>query len=173
MPVREATPADLDGLVALENLCFTADRLSRRSFARLIGGPTASFRVVRRAGRMVGSALLLFRAGSGIARLYSVAVDPGHRGSGLGALLVGDCEATALARGRAILRLEVRADNAAAIRLYERLGYGRIGRYRRYYADKTDAIRFEKRLEALGGAETPATFPVRGDRRAAIVVRKR
>jgi ribosomal protein S18 acetylase RimI-like enzyme len=33
-----------------------------------------------------------------------------------------------------------------AIRLYEHLGYRRIGEYVRYYADGTDALRFEKPL---------------------------
>lgn len=155
MSVRDATPADLDGLVALENRCFAADRLSRRSFRKLIGSPTAALRLVARAGRIAGYALLFFRAGSGVGRLYSVAVDPDHRGTGLGALLIGDCETAAHARGSRSLRLEVREDNAGAIRLYRRLGYEPIGRYPRYYADKTDALRFEKRLrEAAKPAPT-------------------
>jgi ribosomal protein S18 acetylase RimI-like enzyme len=153
MSVRDATPADLDGLVALENRCFEADRLSRRSFRKLIGSPTASLRLVARAGRIAGYTLLFFRAGSDVARLYSVAVDPVDRGTGLGPLLLADCETTARARGLRLLRLEVREDNAGAIRLYERLGYHPIGRYPDYYADNTDALRFEKRLRE---AVTPA-----------------
>jgi ribosomal protein S18 acetylase RimI-like enzyme len=155
-PVRDATPADLDGLVGLENRCFEADRLSRRSFRKLIGSSTASLRLATRAGRVAAYALLFFRAGSDVARLYSVAVDPAHRGAGLGPLLLADCEATARARGLGLLRLEVREDNAGAIRLYERLGYEPIGRYPRYYADRTDALRFEKRLRE---AATPAPTP--------------
>jgi hypothetical protein len=54
-----------------------------------------------------------------------------------------------------ILRLEVREDNAGAIRLYQHHGYRRIGRYLNYYADQTDALRFEKRLR---GADTPTTI---------------
>jgi ribosomal protein S18 acetylase RimI-like enzyme len=153
MPVRDATPADLDGLVALENRCFAGDKLSRRSFRKLTGSPTASLRLVTRAGRIAGYALLFFRATSDLARLYSVAVDPVERGTGLGALLVEDCEGVARRRGLKAVRLEVREDNAAAIRLYDRLGYRPIGRYPAYYADKTDALRFEKRLR---GSDTPA-----------------
>jgi ribosomal protein S18 acetylase RimI-like enzyme len=154
MSVRDATPADLDGLVALENCCFAADRLSRRSFQKLIGSPTASLRLAARAGQIAGYALLFFRAASDVARLYSVAVDPAHRGTGLGLLLLEDGEATARARGLRLLRLEVREDNAGAIRLYERLGYTPIGRYSAYYADKTDALRFEKRLREAKPAPT-------------------
>ena len=152
--VRDATPADLDGLVELENRCFDTDRLSRRSFRKLIDSPTAACRVADAAGRIVGYGLLLFRSGTGLARLYSIAVDPDRRGGGLGARLLADCDALAFDRDRIILRLEVRADNAGAIELYRRLGYRAIGRYLHYYADQTDALRLEKRLR---GADTPVT----------------
>lgn len=152
--IRDATPDDLDGLVALEHLCFEADRISRRSFRKLIESPTATCRLAIRAGVFVGYTLTLFRAGTGLARLYSIAVHPGERKSGLGALLMADAERQAFDHDRVLLRLEVREDNQPAIRLYRRLGYRRFGRYLHYYADKTDALRFEKLLR---GPDTPAT----------------
>src|SRR5690554_5084488 len=36
---RNATPADLDDLIALEERCFRDDRISRRSFRRFIDMP--------------------------------------------------------------------------------------------------------------------------------------
>lgn len=152
--IRDATPADLDGLVELENRCFDADRVSRRSFRKLIDSPTAACRVAISAGRLVGYTLLLFRSGTGLARLYSIAVHPDARGGGLGAKLLADGESQAFERDRIILRLEVREDNEDAIRLYQRRGYRPIGRYLHYYADQTDALRFEKFLR---GADTPVT----------------
>jgi ribosomal-protein-alanine acetyltransferase len=158
LPLRDAAPADLDGLVELEAACFDGDRLSRRSFRKLIGSSTAACRVVAAAGgRIVGYALLLFRSGTGLARLYSIAVHPAQRGTGLGVLLLKDSEAVSFDRDRVILRLEVREDNAEAIRLYERHGYRRIGRYLNYYADRTAALRFEKRLR--GASTPPPTVP--------------
>ena len=47
---------------------------------------------------------------------------------------------------RAYLRLEVRKDNHAAIRLYQSLGYRRLGEHPDYYDDHMDAWRFEKSL---------------------------
>jgi hypothetical protein len=44
------------------------------------------------------------------------------------------------------MRLEVRIDNVAAIGLYRALGYREIGRIPDYYADHTDALRFERAL---------------------------
>jgi [ribosomal protein S18]-alanine N-acetyltransferase len=40
----------------------------------------------------------------------------------------------------------VRQDNAAAIRLYERRGYRRIGAYAAFYEDGADAWRYQKDL---------------------------
>ncbi|ODT21137.1 MAG: GNAT family N-acetyltransferase [Kaistia sp. SCN 65-12] len=153
--VRPAGIADLDGLVAIEALCFETDRIARRSFRKLVEAPTAAITVASLPdGAIVGYALLLFRAGTGMARLYSIAVHPGMRGGGIGAALMAEAEAVAFARDRFLLRLEVREDNAGGIRLYERLGYRRIGRYLDYYEDHTDALRFEKRLR--GPAQSTA-----------------
>jgi ribosomal protein S18 acetylase RimI-like enzyme len=98
-PLRNATTADLDGLVELEALCFDSDRLSRRSFRKLIDSPTAVCRVATVAGRVVAYALLLFRSGTGLARLYSIAVHPAQRGTGRGVLLLADSEAIAFETG--------------------------------------------------------------------------
>jgi ribosomal protein S18 acetylase RimI-like enzyme len=152
--IRKAVTADLDDLVRLEEACFDSDRLSRRSFRKLLGSHTADCAVALLGNRVVGYALLLFRAGTGLARLYSIAVAPDLRGTGVGQALFGWAEQIAFERDRVLLRLEVRDDNEPAIRLYERLGYRRIGRYLSYYQDKTDALRFEKWLR---GPNRPTT----------------
>ncbi len=152
--IRDAVPADLDRLTELEKRCFDSDRLSRRSFRKLIDSPTATCRVATADNHIVGYTLLLFRTGTGLARLYSIATDPNFRLAGLGTKLLKDAEVRAFERDRIILRLEVREDNAEAIRLYERNGYRTIGRYLDYYADHTDALRFEKRLR---GVDEPVT----------------
>ena len=149
--IRDAEDADLDGLVTLEAQTFASDRMTPRSFRRLLGRSTASLRVATdRRGMLHGYHLVLFRAGSPVARLYSIAVDRVHRGAGTGGRLLADAERVAQSHRRTALRLEVRKDNRAAIGLYEARGYRRIGTYAAYYADRTDAFRYEK---ALGGSK--------------------
>ncbi|BCP56048.1 N-acetyltransferase GCN5 [Kaistia sp. 32K] len=149
--VRPAGAADVDGLLAIEAACFDTDRITRRSFRKLVEAPTAAITVASLPdGRLGGYTLLLFRAGTGMARLYSIAVLPEMRGSGIGTALMAEAERTAFARDRFLLRLEVREDNEGAIALYGRLGYRRIGRYLDYYEDHADALRFEKRLRGTG-----------------------
>ena len=153
--IRNAEDADLDGLGALEARSFASDRLARRSLWRLLCRPSASLRVAaaKAGGTVHGYSLVLFRKGSSVARLYSIAVDDERRGEGLGRRLLADAEGVAARRQQRVLRLEVREDNLPAIRLYERRGYRLIGRYARYYADKADALRYEKPLgeTAAGG----------------------
>jgi ribosomal protein S18 acetylase RimI-like enzyme len=145
--VRTATPADLDALVALELSAFCGVRMSRRQYRRHLASPGAAVLVAAAPGEgLLGSALVFFRSGSSRARLYSIATAPAARGRGLGARLLAAAERAARERGCRALRLEVRVDNAAAIALYERAGYGRIGRYAGYYEDGADAWRYEKTL---------------------------
>ena len=145
--VRSATAADLDALVALELRAFSGDRMSRAQYRRHLASPRAAVLVADAPGEgLLGSALVFFRAGSTLARLYSIATAPAARGRGIGARLLAAAEETARTRRCRALRLEVRVDNAAATALYERAGYRRIGNYAGYYEDGADAWRYEKGL---------------------------
>jgi [ribosomal protein S18]-alanine N-acetyltransferase len=162
--IRDADDADLDGLNALEGRSFASDRMARRNIRRLIDQKSASLRVAAGKDGVHGYHLVLFRKDSSIARLYSIAVDDRRRGAGLGRRLLADAEAVAAARRKRALRLEVREDNLSAIRLYERRGYRLIGRYARYYADKADALRYEKPL--AGSGEDRSSAATRKKRRS-------
>lgn len=145
--IRQALASDVDGLVALENAVFAADRLSRRSFQRLVASPSATVIVAIEGEAIAGCAIVLFRAGSRSARLYSISVAPGMSGVGTGCALLASVVAAAMERGATDLRLEVREDNPRAIALYERNGFVPTGRRPGYYADGVAAVRY-KRLVA-------------------------
>jgi len=81
--IRRSRPADLDALWDLENQVFETDRMSRRSLQRILASPSAVALVAEAAGATVGAAIVLFRANSRLARLYSLAVAPNHTGRGI------------------------------------------------------------------------------------------
>lgn len=145
--VRSAELSDLDDLVALEEQSFTSDRLSRAQFRRHLDSDSAKV-LVASAGphRLLGTAVVFFRKRSGVARLYSIAAHHAARGQGVGTALLDAVEQLARRRRCRALRLEVRADNAGAIRLYERLGYRRLYALAGYYGDGADGWRYEKLL---------------------------
>ena len=123
-----------------------SDRMSARQFSHHLANPRAALRVLAEAGTVLGYALVLVRAGTRPARLYSIAVDHELRGRGLGAALLGDAERAARRFGRDRLRLEVRADNRAALALYRGAGYQPFDRRPGYYEDGMVAVRLEKTL---------------------------
>jgi ribosomal protein S18 acetylase RimI-like enzyme len=147
--IRPARPADLDALVALEQRVFTIDRLSRRSLRRLILSPTAEVLVAEDTEILAGTAVVLFRPGSTVARLYSIGVAPQMSGRGIGIALLMAVEAAAAAGQCRCVRLEVHETNAAAIARYRKSGFREVGRHGAYYEDGGDALRFEKPLASV------------------------
>jgi len=141
--VRPARPADLDALVALEQRAFDGDRLSRAQYRRHLRSASAQVLVVDADdGALAGAAVVFFRRGSGVARLYSLATAPEARGRGVATALLRAAGEAARGRGCRELRLEVRADNAAAIGLYERHDWRRGGQLVAYYEDGADGWRY-------------------------------
>ena len=95
-------------------------------------------------GRICAYVLVILRRGTRLARLYSLAVDPDCKGQGLATRMLEQAESASRDAGALYLRLEVAADNEAAIGLYRKLGYLQFGLYRDYYEDHGDALRMEK-----------------------------
>lgn len=144
--IRRATIDDLAALVELENSTFVIERMSTRQLRRHLESMSAEILVATRQRRVVGAAVVFFRRANDIARLYSIAVVASERGNGLGEALLAAIAHAARRRGSRRLRLEVRSDNAAAQRLYERLGYRHFGSHADYYEDGHAAHRYEKPL---------------------------
>lgn len=155
--IRPARATDINALAAMEDAVFEGDRLSRRSFRRLIGRDSAVLLVAGAGGSLTGYSLVLFRVRNTVARLYSIATAPTTERSGTGRLLLDAAENAARQRGCTLMRLEVRQDNARALRLYEQNGYRRIGTKPGYYEDGATALRYEKRLDESMPAESKAT----------------
>jgi ribosomal protein S18 acetylase RimI-like enzyme len=147
LQLRRALASDLDALERLET-SFEGDRISRASFRRFLRSPSVDLLVAEAAGVVVGDAVVVTRQGFRSARLYSLVVAPGWRGRGVASALLAEAERSARERGCITMRLEVRADNAAAVALYQRQGYDVVGRTAEYYEDGSDALRMRKRFVA-------------------------
>jgi ribosomal-protein-alanine N-acetyltransferase len=81
------------------------------------------------------------------AQILDIAVDPARRGKGFAKALMQYAIIVAMDKGAEVLALEVRSSNAAAITLYERLGFVRVGLRSRYYDGVDDAVLMEKNLK--------------------------
>ena len=121
--LRKAEPADLEALDALEHRVFSTDHLSRRSLKHFLGSPTAEVIMAEHDGDLAGTAIVLFRPRSSVARLYSIAVAPHKAGRGVGPMLLAAAEAAAVEAAA----VEAAAVAAAAPTMGSRLA--EIGRH--------------------------------------------
>lgn len=83
---------------------------------------------------------------AGEAELLRIAVDPAHRGEGLGRTLLEACQQALAGEGIARCFLEVRVSNAAAIQLYRTCGWKPSGLRSGYYPDGEDAGLYSRLL---------------------------
>lgn len=144
--VRFGRLTDLDALVHIEQQCFDNDRLSRRSFRHFLQRGKGALLVYQTDEGVVGYVLVHIHAGTVLARLYSFAVLPEIRGSGIGRALLEAAESTARAQACLAIRLEIRRDNERAKALYLSAGYREFEQLEDYYEDHQDAVRMEKPL---------------------------
>ncbi len=137
---------DLDALISLEAGFAPGERISRRSWRRFLSGHNEVLVCRDENGKVVAAAVVLFRRNSRFARLYSLAVEPEHRGKGHANSLLAACEREALRRHCNAIMLEVAVSNFPAIVLYHGAGYADRQRLAGYYSDGGDAIRMMKSL---------------------------
>jgi ribosomal-protein-alanine N-acetyltransferase len=69
----------------------------------------------------------------GEAHVLNLCVEPAYHQQGLGRFLMTHLQAVARAAGMEIMLLEVRKSNAAALALYQGLGFHRLGVRKAYY----------------------------------------
>lgn len=134
------TPADLDGVMEVEQLSFRTP-WSRESFAAELMQLYTVYLVAREGDRVVafGGMHVVWED----AHVTNVAVHPEYRGRGLGERMMHELIARAVFRGANRMTLEVRASNTTAQNLYRKLGFITLpGSVRKgYYTDTgEDAI---------------------------------
>jgi ribosomal-protein-alanine N-acetyltransferase len=137
---------DIEAILPLERELFRYDPWSAEQFwSELAGVPATRWYVVAEdAGEVVGYAGLA-TAGEE-ADVQTLAVCRSRQRTGVGSALLDALLAEAARRGCRRVFLEVRADNAAAIALYERRGFERVALRRAYYADGADALVMRGRI---------------------------
>ena len=150
--IRLARLADVPALTQLELTAFSGDRITTRSWIRLVLSSSAQVAVALQDEAVCGSVVILHRKKSSVARVYSIAVSPSSRGQGIAGLLLRHAVDWSRGHGSAILRLETRVDNKEAQSLFDRHGFHEFDRSPGYYADGVEAIRYQRYLWDVGHA---------------------
>jgi ribosomal-protein-alanine acetyltransferase len=146
--IRPALATDVPGIVALEQASFehAGEKLSQRRAGRLTQNPRLIVRVAESGGKLLGwvAGLVWVRGKIPWGRVYAIAVDPAARGQKLGSRLMHNMLDVLQKRGAAQVFLEVRADNHAALRLYQKLGFVECRSLPNYYGAGLNAIRMAR-----------------------------
>lgn len=135
-------------LAHLHGLCFAPlpeTPWSASAFRTILGMP-ATFALVARQGEDDVSALLVGRMSGDEAEILTLCVAPGVRRTGMARGLLDACFRYTGPQTRIVL--EVAVDNAAAIALYESVGFLPVGLRPDYYAGqdrKVDALVYARR----------------------------
>ena len=124
-------------LVLLERACFSAP-WTEGMFCGELENDAAVYRIVLCEGVPVAYMGMWCVADEG--QITNIAVEPKHRRKGLALGLLEEFISIAREKGLALLTLEVREHNEAAIRLYEKMGFVQVGRRQKYYENREDAL---------------------------------
>jgi len=147
--VRALCEKDLETVLAIESASFSRP-WTRRHFLDEIESPTG-FPLVAQTPDGGIAGYLCLKIVLDEAEILDVAVCDSLRCRGVGRTLVESALTRCRAVGIALLFLEVRVSNQAAISLYRRLGFRESGRRKRYYENGEDAMlmdyTFEKQVE--------------------------
>jgi len=129
-------------VAALEKLCFS-EPWSENSVAGELSNPLSLWLVAVDGDCVAG--YVGSQSVMGETDMMNIAVAPNYRRQGVAAALIGELVRRLKDKGNHCLTLEVRASNDAAIKLYEKLGFARIGRRPNYYrSPKEDALILRK-----------------------------
>ena len=137
--------AHVSQVAQLEKLCFSAP-WSENSISSELTNPLSCWLVALDGDRVagyVGSQTVLDESD-----MMNIAVDPQYRRQCIAQALVEELVKCLARKGSRCLTLEVRASNAGAIALYEKLGFRQVGRRPNYYRNpKEDALILRKEWE--------------------------
>ena len=130
--IEPSQPRDADAVAKLHAASFYRGWPRQDIEAYIMDTDTPTL-VACDAKRKVAGFAMLRLLGDDV-ELMTIAVEPKYRGKGVGAALMKACFEDLLMTPSKRMILEVAADNPAAIRLYEKLGFSKLSERHGYYA---------------------------------------
>jgi ribosomal protein S18 acetylase RimI-like enzyme len=146
--LRPLTLGQIDECWLLDQRCFLdGEAYSRDTFEYLLGSTeSVSYRVVTQNSAMAGFVIGLLEPDH-TGHITTIGIAPEHRRRRLASCLLERVEDGFRRRDARIARLEVRATNAPAQRLYLSLGYTVTQRLPKYYSNGGDGLLMVKPLD--------------------------
>lgn len=138
LAIVEMNTGHIEAIAVIERLCFSSP-WSQNALREELNNPLAAFFTAELDGRPVGYAGMIAVVDEGY--IANIAVHPDYRRRGIATALLGRLSSFALEKGLAMLTLEVRQSNKAAIKIYENFGFAQMGVRRGFYENpQEDAL---------------------------------
>ncbi|MGB8955028.1 MAG: ribosomal protein S18-alanine N-acetyltransferase [Tumebacillaceae bacterium] len=145
---RRMVLSDIDRVMEIEPLCFTAPWSREAYYAELTQNHFARYMVAELAGEVIGYGGMWVIIDE--AHVTNIAIHPDYQGRNYGERLMLTMIAQALSHGVRHMTLEVRVSNRTAQKLYEKMGFARQSIRQGYYTDNNeDAIVMWAELPAV------------------------
>jgi ribosomal-protein-alanine acetyltransferase len=135
--IEDASIKQLNELYKIEMECFKREAFSKQHIANLLTDYNCISLVAKTNGIIVGFiiGMIHIERNALVGHILTVDVSPSHRRRGIAQRLLQKIEEIFKEKGVKSCRLEVREDNIAALKLYQKLGYKKIGKLENYYGD--------------------------------------
>jgi ribosomal-protein-alanine acetyltransferase len=146
--IEDASTKLLDKLYEIEKQCFEQEAFTRQQLAYLLTDYNTIGLTALVNGEIAGFAIARVDIGRNgqFGHIVTVDVALAYRRKGVAQRLLQEIENLLKERGFKECRLEVREDNVAALSLYQKLGYNKVGTLRRYYG-KANGLYLKKTLK--------------------------
>lgn len=134
--IENASLQDLDILWEIEKKCFETEAFTKEQIAQLLRGNSISL-VAKLNSQIVGFIIgTVYRERNALfGHVLTVDVLPEYHRKGIGLKLLQEMENIFREKNIKTCCLEVREDNIAALKLYKKLGYVKIGKLKNYYGN--------------------------------------
>lgn len=130
--IRQSKLYDVPAMARIERDSFGAPWSAEEITKDVTAGGNIYVAVAETDGEKAGYGEIRIVAGE--AQIYNIAIAPEYRKQGIGEALLMHLIEAGRERGCALVTLEVRAGNEAAMALYKKLGFREVGRRKGYYA---------------------------------------
>jgi len=135
--IETATIKILDTLYKIEEQCFDEEAFTKRQIAYLLTDYNAIALAAKTGTDVAGFVIAQVETDdTDFGHIITLNIAPHFRHKGIATQLLHEIENLLKQRGINECRLEVREDNHAAIKLYQKLGYRTIRKLDRYYGKK-------------------------------------
>ncbi len=135
--MEDASIRYLDRLYEIEMECFEKEAFTKQQIAYLLNDYNSISLVAKENEKIIGFIIgrIHVERKSFIGHILTIDVSPTHRRKGIAVKLLQEIERIFKEKSVKVCHLEVREDNIAALSLYQKSGYKKIGRLRNYYGN--------------------------------------